>query len=316
MRTVAPGDAPIVEAPAAAPRTAPKGPSGRGPARTRLASRRVRRNRILAAVTVALLGALLAVSLRGTPAMPSSAAVTHPSAHPGASTRLEADWDGDGEPVRLVFAGDSNFPAGSTLGDRLAADPATALGPGAHELLSHADLAMVNFESSMTFGGRCPDPQPKQYVFAAPVSALTAFRSAGATLVTEANNHGEDCGRPGLLEALTLRARAHYRVLGIGANAAQAFTSYQTVLHGEHVGIIAATQVIDDDLIPTWTATSTQPGLASAYETTELLHAVRAARRIDDTVVVFLHWGVQLDACPTRSKSRSRWPWCVPARTS
>ena len=29
-----------------------------------------------------------------------------------------------------------------------------------------------------------------------------------------------------------------------------------------------------------------------------LVAAVQRARRIDDTVVVFLHWGIQLDACP------------------
>jgi poly-gamma-glutamate capsule biosynthesis protein CapA/YwtB (metallophosphatase superfamily) len=200
--------------------------------------------------------------------------------------------------VTLVFGGDVNFPAGSVLGSRLAADPVTALGPGAHALLAHADLAMVNFESSLTLGGTCPDPQPKQYVFSAPPSALAAFRAAGATLVTEANNHGEDCGMAGLLQALSIRARMHYRVIGIGANARQAFTSYQTVIDGERLGIIAATQVIDDDLIPTWTATPSQPGLASAYQTQELVDAVRAARRVDDTVVVFLHWGIQLDACP------------------
>jgi len=211
--------------------------------------------------------------------------------------RLEDTWDGDGHPVTLVFGGDVNFPAGSVLGSRLAADPASALGPGARQLLAHSDLAMVNLETALTFGG-CPVPQPKQYVFSAPPSALTAVRSAGATLVTEANNHGEDCGQPGLLQALAIRARARYRVIGIGGNARQAFASYQTVLNGERIGIIAATQVIDTDLVPTWTATSTQPGLASAYETAALVAAVQSARRVDDTVVVFLHWGIQLDACP------------------
>jgi poly-gamma-glutamate capsule biosynthesis protein CapA/YwtB (metallophosphatase superfamily) len=135
-------------------------------------------------------------------------------------------------------------------------------------------------------------------VFVAPPSAIAAFRGAHVTLVTEANNHGEDCGRPGLLQALTIRARTHYRVLGIGQNATAALASYQAVIHGERVGIIAATQVIDADLAASWTATAAQPGLASAYEVQGLVGAVEAARRVDDTVVVFLHWGIQLDACP------------------
>jgi poly-gamma-glutamate synthesis protein (capsule biosynthesis protein) len=211
--------------------------------------------------------------------------------------RLNPDWDGDGVPVSFAFAGDSNFPVGSVLAERLEDDPKTALGPGARALLAGAELKMVNFESALTFGG-CPDPQPKQYVFWAGPASITAFRGAGATLVTEANNHGEDCGRPGLLQALTIGARAHYTVLGIGHDEHQAFTSYQTVINGERIGIIAATQVIDTDLVDSWTATGTQAGLASAYQVQTLIRAVEDARRVDDTVIVFLHWGIQLDACP------------------
>jgi Bacterial capsule synthesis protein PGA_cap len=291
-------EAPVTLEPRIVPLAAPSGTSGRTPRGSRLASRRVRRNRFAAAATVVALGILLAFALNGAAPAATPATGHHAKLHNGANPRLSADWDGDGRPLTLVLGGDVNFPAGSVLGSRLAADPATALGPGAHELLAHASLAMVNFESALAFGGRCPVPQPKQFVFSAPPSALTAFRGAGATLVTEANNHGMDCGEPALLQALTIRARAHFRVLGIGANASQAFTSFQTVINGERLGIIAATQVIDDDLIPTWTATATRPGLASAYETQALVNAVRAARRVDDTVVVFLHWGVQLDACP------------------
>jgi poly-gamma-glutamate synthesis protein (capsule biosynthesis protein) len=215
----------------------------------------------------------------------------------GANPRLNPDYDGDGNAVTFVFAGDVNFPVGSILAARLAADPTTALGAGAGQLLGHSNLSMVNLETALTFGV-CPVPQPKEFVFWAPPAALTALRGAGATLTTEANNHGEDCGEPGLLQALTIRARKHYPVLGIGRNAHEAFTSFQTVLSGERIGIIAATQVIDADLVPTWTATPTQPGLASAYEVSELIRAVQDARRIDDTVIVFLHWGIQLDACP------------------
>jgi hypothetical protein len=261
----------------------------------RAVSRRVRRNRtVLVTVllaAVALVGWLL---VGGSPdERPAGAAPKPPVTNP----RLNTDWDGDGHPVSFAFFGDNNFQAGSILGDRLADDPATALGTGARILLAGAQLKMGNLETALTFGG-CPVPQPKQYVFWAGPGAITAFRAAGVTLVTEANNHGEDCGEPGLLQALTIRARAHYTVLGIGRDAHQAFTSYQTVIDGERIGIIAATQVIDSDLVDSWTATGTQPGLASAYQVQTLIRAVEDARRIDDTVVVFLHWGIQLDACP------------------
>ena len=126
---------------------------------------------------------------------------------------------------------------------------------------------------------------------------MNAFKGAGVSLITEANNHGEDCGPAGLQMALAT-AQTGYTILGIGQNAAQAFTPYRTTIHGQRIAIIAATQVIDSDLQTAWTATATQPGLASAYDVNDLVAAVEAARKTADTVIVYLHWGTQLDACP------------------
>ncbi len=212
-------------------------------------------------------------------------------------TNLDPDWEGDGQPVTLAFGGDVHFPAGTNLGDRLAADPATALGETIPGLLAGADLTMVNLESALT-DGTCPQPQPKQYVFDAPATAITALQHAGVSLITEANNHGEDCGAPGLQMAIQAREQSGYPVLGIGQNVTQAFTPYRATIHGERIVIIAATQVIDSDLQRAWTATTIQPGLASAYDINSLVAAVEAARKTADTVIVYLHWGTELQSCP------------------
>ncbi len=288
-----------VDDPSAQPRppAPPPGPEA--------ASRRVRRNRRLWALGLLALLALLAWWL--IPSSPDRASVpNHHSgsgaghSHPTAlvvKSRLDPDWEGDGKPVTFAFVGDNNFPAGSTLAARLADDPATALGPGAQQLLAGVDLSMANLETALT-DGTCPDPQPKQYVFSAPGSAISAFKGAGVTLVTEANNHGEDCGQAGLQMSLAARAQAGYTVLGIGQNAAAAFAPYVTTINGQKIAIIAATQVIDSDLQTAWTATASQPGLASAYDVPDLVRAVESARKVSDTVIVFLHWGTELDACP------------------
>lgn len=261
----------------------------------------MRRNRWILALGVLVLAAAgwaLAASKGRTAARPPS---HHGTRHHGVPTPhrtpLDPDWTGDGRAVTLAFGGDVNFPDGSILGARLADGASGALGPGAAQLLSGVDLSMVNFESALT-DGTCPDPQPKSYVFYAPPAAVDAFRGAGVTLVTEANNHGEDCGGPGLQMALAARAQAGYPILGIGQNAAQAFTPYRTTIAGQRIVIIAATQVIDSDLQQAWTATDAQPGLASAYDVNALIAAVEAARRTADTVIVFLHWGVELQDCP------------------
>ena len=163
--------------------------------------------------------------------------------------------------------------------------------------MSGADISMTNFESAL-ISGACTDPQPKQFVFHAPPSALTAFKAEHVTLVTEANNHGEDCGRPGLAQSLAIAKAAHFPIVGIGEDAAQAFTPYRTTVNGQRIAIFGATEVLDTNLITSWTATATQPGLASAYQEGELVAAVQQARRDSDTVVVFLHWGTETQECP------------------
>ena len=117
------------------------------------------------------------------------------------------------------------------------------------------------------------------------------------TLITEANNHGEDCGpqacrwrcRPGPDRLHDPRDRPER---GAGLH------PVPTTIDGQRIAIIAATQVIDSDLQTAWTATATQPGLASAYDVDDLVAAVEAARKTADTVIVYLHWGTELDACP------------------
>ena len=125
-----------------------------------------------------------------------------PPPPPAGNPRLDPDWEGDGQPVTFAFGGDVHFPAGTNLGDRLAADPADALGPTVPALLSGVDLSMVNLESALT-DGTCPARRrPSSTSSTRPPSAISAFKGAGVTLITEANNHGEDCGPPGLQMAL------------------------------------------------------------------------------------------------------------------
>jgi poly-gamma-glutamate synthesis protein (capsule biosynthesis protein) len=69
-------------------------------------------------------------------------------------------------------------------------------------------------------------------------------------------------------------------------------------MDGQRIAVIGATLVLDDNLIDAWTATPTHAGLASAKRTDRLLQEVRAARETADTVVVFLHYGIEGQTCP------------------
>jgi poly-gamma-glutamate synthesis protein (capsule biosynthesis protein) len=182
-----------------------------------------------------------------------------------------------------------------SIGARLAADPSSVVGPIA-AVLRKADLAMVNLETAITTRGT---PQPKQFVFRAPPAAFEALGDAGVDIVTMANNHGEDYGVVGLQDSLAAASAARFPVAGIGRDANAAYAPRRFTIRGQRIAIVAATQVLDDNLIAPWTAGPGKPGLASAKEEPQLLAAVRAARVGADTVVVFLHWGQELSSCPT-----------------
>jgi hypothetical protein len=196
--------------------------------------------------------------------------------------------------VTLAFGGDVHFEG--ILRGKLAADPATVLAPIA-PILRRADIAMVNLETAITQRGT---PQAKAYTFRAPPSALDALAAAGIDIANEANNHGIDFGPVGLLDTLAARAQSkRVAVIGIGRDADDAYAPFRATVHGQRIAIIGASQVIDTPFISTWSATDSQPGIASAKNISRLLAAVRAARTASDTLVVFLHWGAEGTHCPT-----------------
>lgn len=212
-----------------------------------------------------------------------------------AHSPLNPDWKGSGKPVVFGFGGDVHF-AGA-VGTRLAQHPSTALGPTISQLFLGAQLKMVNLETAVTSSG-CPDPQPKPYIFDAPPTALSALGDAGITLATQANDHGLDCGQGGLTQNLAIATASKYPIIGIGSNATQAFTPFLAKVNGQRIAIFSATQIIAPNLVATWEATSTQGGVASAIDPTQLVDAVQKARRAVDTIVVYLHWGTETQACP------------------
>jgi len=208
---------------------------------------------------------------------------------------LNPDWTGNGKTVTLGFGGDVHF-AGA-VGVNLAKNPSTALGTTIPQLFSGAQLRMVNLETAVT-DGTCPEPQSKPYIFDAPASAVTALKGATVSVATEANDHGMDCGPQGLSQNLTIASQASYPIIGIGNTAAQAFAPYRVTINGQRVAIITATQIIANNLVSTWTASSTQPGVASAIDPTQLVREVQQVRHTADTVIVYVHWGTETQACP------------------
>ncbi len=241
---------------------------------------------------------------------------TDPAVHaPGASSTTAAAAAGgtaaargprgNGTAVTFAFAGDVNFPDqwdtedgpppdAPSLGQRVRAEPRHVLDPVA-PVLSQADLAMVNLETAVTDRG---DPVAgKNYHFRSPAASFTALKAAGVDVVNMANNHALDYGPAGMQDTFSAIAAAKLPVTGIGHDAAEAYRPYRTTIKGQRIAILSATDWLEPELVSSWSATDTQPGLAFSIDRTQLLAAVQRVRPVVDTLVVFLHWGTEDTWC-------------------
>ncbi len=215
------------------------------------------------------------------------------------TTEAEAESEPDAEPaepkgsVTIAFGGDMHFER--DLGVRLANETTTMLSPVA-DMLADADLAIANLETTVTERG---EPTPgKAYNFRTTPQVFDALKTSGIDVVSVANNHGMDFGLVGLQDTLDAAEAADYPIIGAGSNADEAFAPYVANINGQRIAVIGATQVLDNSVRTLWTATDDKAGLASAKEVDVIIDAVAKARAEHDTVVVYLHWGIEGETCP------------------
>ena len=203
--------------------------------------------------------------------------------------------------VTLAFAGDVHFQLHLAA---LAKGRGSSLGPMSRAL-ADADVAMVNLESAVTERGvpeakelEVPD---RRYYYRTSPGALDLLHAAGVDVVSVANNHGADYGRQGLRDTLRAARTSPVAVLGVGRNQRAAFAPYRVTVNGTRLAFLAADGSPREGGSSVWAAGPTTPGIAAARTATPraLLDAVRAAGREADVVVVYLHWGRELQGCPT-----------------
>jgi Bacterial capsule synthesis protein PGA_cap len=262
---------------------------------------------------VIVVGAVLVSSHGGGNDHPSAGAppTTVPGVPPstpattGPATTTTRGPRGDGNAVTFAFAGDVNFPDewdtedgpppnAPTLAQQLRADPHHVLDAIA-PVLSDADLTMVNVETAITDGGE--PVAGKNYHFRSPAQTFEALKAAGVDVVNMANNHSLDYGAAGLQDTFAAIKAAKMPVTGLGHDAAEAYRPYRTTIKGQRIAILSATDWLEPALVPAWSATEAQPGLAFSIDRTQLVAAVQKVRPEVDTLVVFLHWGTEETWC-------------------
>lgn len=199
--------------------------------------------------------------------------------------------------ITLAFGGDVHFVESDggvpNRTGRLLEEPESAFGPVA-ELFTEADVSMVNLETAVTTGGT---PEPKTFHFRAPPEAFDAVRAAGVDVVSLANNHALDYGREGLADTLAYAQDRGVEVVGAGPDADAAYAAWVNEVRGTRIAYLGLSQV--SELWESWRAGDDRAGVAYAMDGERAVDAVRAAAAAADVVVVYVHWGLEGEPCPS-----------------
>lgn len=147
------------------------------------------------------------------------------------------------EPRRVVLlaGGDAFFGRGhgQLLLDDPRRDPFATLRP----LWERAELRHVNLESVIVDRGRDTGHPENRRIFSAPPVTARVLAERGVDLVSLANNHAWDFGRPALFETFTHLEAAGVRWVGAGRSADEAYAPVVLERNGLRVAFVAATLI-------------------------------------------------------------------------
>lgn len=256
---------------------------------------------VAAAVVVALLpwpppstAAGAAVQIAGQLGDPPSAPAVPSSVLAAPAPDLPDVEPPPAEPVRLAFAGDVHGEGGVGAALARGGNPFAAIAP----VLADADLTVVNLETAAAESG---SPEDKSFTFNADPALLGSLSASGVDVISLANNHALDYGADALVETIQRAEAAGLQVVGAGVDAEAAFAPALFDIRGVRVAVVGMSRVL-----PTvdWFAGGGRPGIASAYDEAAAVAAVIRAAEVADRVVVAIHWGQELAACPDEVQLR------------
>jgi poly-gamma-glutamate capsule biosynthesis protein CapA/YwtB (metallophosphatase superfamily) len=193
----------------------------------------------------------------------------------------------------MLFAGDVMLSR--TVGKRMKAEddwkyPFEKIAP----TLREADLAFANLECPVSDVGK---NKGHLYSFRADPRAIEGLTFAGFDVLSVANNHMYDWGRPALVDTMDRLRAAGIKPVGAGRNDLEAHYPVLVNLHGVRIAFLAYVDVPPREA----TAGLDTPGVAW-LDPERALEDIRFARPLADLVIVSLHWGIEYTRKPQRSQ--------------
>jgi poly-gamma-glutamate synthesis protein (capsule biosynthesis protein) len=189
--------------------------------------------------------------------------------------------------LTLLAGGDVSF--GRLVGQMLLRDPGHDFFAALRPWMASADLRFANLEGPLS-DQRGETVRPGQpLVFTGPPGGAEALARAGFSIVSTANNHAWDYGKPALLETIALLDRAAVRHAGTGPSREASRQAEILEVGGLRVAFLAVTDIWNEGLLSRHPA---EPFVARA-ERSELVAAVSALgeRGAADAVIVSYHGG-------------------------
>jgi poly-gamma-glutamate synthesis protein (capsule biosynthesis protein) len=185
----------------------------------------------------------------------------------------------------IVFVGDIMLDGGPGHIVTNGGDPFAAVAP----ILRDADLTVGNLECAITRDGHAVD---KPYTFKGTRKALPLLKEYFSA-VSLANNHSGDWGRRGFADELTLLKETGLPWFGGGANEQEAHQPLVLTANGRRVALLGY-----NNFPPrSFAARRNSPGTAWLVEK-DAVRDIQQARQQADIVILFLHWGEELEDQP------------------
>ncbi len=197
------------------------------------------------------------------------------------------------EAVSLLFAGDIYFSEHVLNAYDHAGGIGGVLGESLRETIAESDLFMANLE--FPFSDRGTKAADKQFTFRVSPSRVSVLQEIGPDLVTVANNHALDYGTDALIDTCDTLDAAGILHVGAGKNLEEAKKPQIIEKNSKKIGFLGVTRVF-----PTgdWAASTTRPGMFSAYDTAPVVNEIQKIKKQCDYLVVYIHWGIERNTQP------------------
>jgi len=187
------------------------------------------------------------------------------------------------QPVVISWVGDIHL--GQSVGELGLLRGMDYVLEGVRDTLLADSLTVGNLECSASNIGKAQ--QGKEYTFQSPPSLLPGLRANGIEMVSLANNHALDFGKPAMLQMLTHLDSAGLRYGGAGTDVRAASAPVRLTIGGQRVAILCFSRVVPAG----WAAGLSSPGVASALDPALLLQRIGEAGDSTDLVAVYVHGG-------------------------